>query len=152
TGSYPKGALVGLQERSRTMEIAGALDGSEMNLTGHGAAVRLVGSTVSANLFAVLGRGAERGRAFEPGDDRPGRDRIVLLSHALWQARFGGDPPVLGRPIRVADVDRQVVGVMPPGFHFPSASVQLWIPLRLDPSLADDYWGFGWMPLLARLR
>ena len=92
------------------------------------------------------------GRAFEAGDDRPGRDRIVLLSHALWQSRFGGDPAMVGRTITVEGVDRQVVGVMPPGFHFPSGSAQLWIPLRLDPSQTEDYWGFGWMPVVARLR
>jgi predicted permease len=152
TRFYPKGAVVALQDRSRTMEVAGASTESELNLTGQGEAVRLVASTVSANLFAVLGRGAERGRAFEEGDDRPGRDRIVLLSHALWQARFGGDPATVGRVITVEGVDRQVVGVMPPGFHFPSGSVQLWIPLRNDPSDSEDYWGFGWMPVVARLR
>ncbi|HEY8147560.1 MAG TPA: ABC transporter permease [Vicinamibacteria bacterium] len=152
TGSYPKGAVVALQERSRTMDVAGASADSELNLTGQGEAARLVGSTVSANLFGVLDRGAERGRAFETGDDRPGRDRVVVLSHALWESRFGGDAAVVGRTISVEGVDRQVVGVMPPGFHFPSASVQLWIPLRNDPSQTEDYWGFGWMPVVARLR
>ena len=152
TGFYPKGALVALQELSRTMEIAGVSSDVEFNLTGQGEAVRLVGSTVSANLFSVLGRGTALGRTFEAGDDRPGRDQIVLLSHALWQGRFGGDPAAVGRTITVEGVNRQVVGVMPPGFHFPSGSAQLWVPLRLDPSDTDDYWGFGWMPLVARLR
>jgi len=152
TRFYPKGAVVALQERSRTMDVAGARADSELNLTGQGEAARLIGSTVSANLFGVLGRGAERGRAFEAGDDRPGQDHIVLLSHALWESRFGGDPAVVGRTITVEGVDRQVVGVMPPGFHFPSGSVQLWIPLRNDPSRTEDYWGFGWMPVVARLR
>ena len=152
TGFYPKGAVVALQDESRTMEVAGASSDAELNLTGSGEAARLVGSTVSANLFAVLGRGAARGRAFEKGDDRPGRDRIVLLSDALWQTRFGGDPSVVGRTITVEGVDREVVGVMPPGFHFPSGSVQLWVPLRLDPGQQEDYWGFGWMPVVARLR
>ncbi|MFI5006570.1 MAG: ADOP family duplicated permease [Solirubrobacterales bacterium] len=152
TGFYPKGAVVALQELSRTMEIAGVGADTEQNLTGQGEAVRLVGSTASANLFSVLGRGAALGRVFEAGDDHPGRDRIVLLSHALWQGRFGGDPNTVGRTITVDGVDRQVVGVMPPGFHFPSGSTQLWMPLRLDPSNPEDYWGFGWMPLVARLR
>src|SRR6185503_8174291 len=131
---YPKGAVAALQERSRTMDVAGASADTELNLTGQGEAARLVASTVSANLFAVLGRGAERGRVFEAGDDRPGGDRIVLLSHALWQGRFGGDPAVVGRTITLEGMDRQVVGVMPRGFHFPSGSVQLWIPLRNDPT------------------
>lgn len=152
TGFYPKGAVVALQELSRTMEIAGVSSDLEFNISGQGEAVRLVGSTVSANLFSVLGRGAAVGRTFETGDDRPGRDRIVLLGHALWQSRFGGDATAVGRTITVEGVDREVVGVMPPGFQFPTGSAQLWVPLRLDPSHVEDYWGFGWMPLVARLR
>ena len=58
----------------------------------------------------------------------------------------------MGQTITVEGIDRQIVGVMPPGFEFPSASAQLWVPLRLDPSQTEDYWGFGWMPLVARLR
>jgi putative ABC transport system permease protein len=151
-GFYPKGAVVALQEEARTMEAAGALADVEMNLTGQGEAVRLAGSVVSANLFAVLGRGAALGRTLEPGDDRPGRDGVVVLSHSVWQARFGGDASVVGRVVAIDGVGRQVVGVMPPGFHFPSATVQLWVPLRLDPGQSEDYWGFGWMPAVARLR
>ena len=152
TGFYPKGALVALQDQSRTMEIAGVGSEAELNVSGQGEAARLLGSAVSANLFDVLGRAASVGRAFQPGDESPGRDRIVALSHALWQARFGGDPTVVGRTIRVEGVDRQVVGVMPPAFHFPTGETQLWVPLRLDPANTEDYWGFGWMPLVARLR
>jgi predicted permease len=152
TGFYPKGAVVALQEQSRSMEIAGVSSDVEFNLTGQGEAVRLVGSLASANLFSVLGREAMLGRTFEAGDDRPGQDRIVVLSHALWHSRFGGDPATVGRTIAVEGVDRRIVGVMPAGFQFPSGSVRLWIPLRLDPSNTEDYWGFGWMPLVARLR
>jgi predicted permease len=152
TGFYPKGAVVALQELSRTMDIAGVSSEQEFNLTGRGEAVRLVGSATFANLFSVLGRGAAVGRTFEAGDDQPGRDRLVLLSHELWQGRFAGDPAVVGQMISIEGVDRQIVGVMPAGFHFPSASAQLWVPLRLDPSQTEDYWGFGWMPLVARLR
>ena len=122
TGFYPKGAVVALQEQSRTLEVAGVSSDVEFNLTGRGEAVQLVGSTVSANLFAVLGHGAARGRTFEWGDDIPGRDRLVLLSDALHQGRFGGDPAVVRQTITLEGVDRQVIGVMPPGFHFPSGS------------------------------
>jgi predicted permease len=151
-GFYPKGALAALQERSRTMDVAGASADFALNLTGQGDAERLTASAVSANLFAVLERPALIGRAFDAGDDRPGRDGIVVLSHALWRARFGSDPSVVGRTLSLGGVDRQVVGVMPAGFRFPSASAQLWIPLRMDATQTEDYWGFGWMPLVARLR
>jgi predicted permease len=152
TGFYPKGALAAMQELSQAMDVAGFSTGNELNLTGQGEAVRLSGSVVSANLFSVLGRGAALGRAFEPGEDRPGRDGVVVLSHALWATRFGADPAAIGRAISVDGVDRTIVGVMPATFQFPSAAVQLWVPLRLDPSRSEDYWGFGWMPLVARMR
>ena len=58
---------------------------------------------------------------------------------------------MLGRTIVVEGVPREVVGVMPSGFHFPSAAAQLWVPLRLDPGNGEDYWGYGWMPVVARL-
>ncbi len=152
TDYYPKGALVAMQRNSRTMDVAGASSSLEFNLTGRGEAARLTGSSVSANLFSLVGAAAEIGNTFVAGEDQPGRDRIVILSHALWKNRFGGDPRILGHSITLDGVDRQVVGVMPPDFSFPSSDVQLWIPLHLDPRDAEDYWGKGYMPLLARLR
>ena len=152
TGYYPKGAVAAFEERSRTLSVAGFTTGSEFNLTGQGEALRLSGASVSASLFSVLGARAEIGRVFEPGEDRPGRDRIVILSHRLWHSRFGGGPDAIGRVITIDGVERQIVGVMPPAFGFPSTSVQLWLPLCLDPTNWEDYWGAGFMPLVARLR
>jgi predicted permease len=152
TESYPKGALVALQQQSRAMDIAGFTTESEFNLTGRGEAVRLVGSAVSANAFSILGVGTELGRTFRAGEDQPGQDRLVVLSHALWEGRFGGDPGILGRIIMIDGVGRQVVGVLPPKFGFPSPRVQFWVPLHLDPSNTFDYWNTGFMPVLGRLR
>ncbi|MET0552498.1 MAG: ADOP family duplicated permease [Vicinamibacteria bacterium] len=152
TGSYPKGAVVALQERSRTMDVAGVSADQTMNLTADGRTIRVSGSVASANLFALLGRPAARGRALAGGDEAPGRDRVVVLGHGLWQSAFGGDEAVVGRTIAVDGVPRQVVGVMPEAFAFPSGATQIWLPLRLDPTDPDDYWGFGWMPALGRLR
>jgi putative ABC transport system permease protein len=152
TGSYPKGAVVALREGIKTMEVAGVSDDQEVNVSAGGRTVRVAGSVASANLFAVLGRGAAVGRTLSEGDDTPGRDRVVVLSHALWQSAFGADPSVVGRTVAVDGVARQVVGVMPPEFHFPSGATQIWLPLRLDPTQGEDYWGFGWMPAIGRLR
>jgi len=152
TGFYPKGALVALQQESRSMDIAGFTTESEFNLTGQGEAVRLVGSAVSANMFSLLGVGTELGRTFSTGEDQPGQDRLVVLSHALWKGKFGGDPDILGHPITIDGVDRQVVGVMPPAFGFPSPQVQFWMPLHLDPGNTFDFWNTGFMPVLGRLR
>jgi putative ABC transport system permease protein len=152
TGYYPKGALQVLQQDSHTMDVAGYVPGSEFNLTGQGEAMRLVGSTVSANLFSILGAQASIGRTFQPGEDVPGPDRRVILSHGLWQKKFGGDLAVIGRMITLDGVGREVVGVMPASFGFPSFEAQLWIPLRMDSRDAEDFWGKGFMPAIARLR
>jgi putative ABC transport system permease protein len=152
TDYYPKGAVVALQQLSRTMDVAAYTTDSEFNLTGQGEALRVVGSSTSANLFSLLGARAERGSTFQPGEDQPGQDRIVILSHALWKNKFGGDPTMIGRVITIDGLDREAVGVMPPDFSFPSSGVQLWIPLHLDPTNMADFWGFGYMPLIGRLR
>jgi len=152
TGYYPKGALKVLRDDSRAMDIAGYLAGSEFNLTGQGEAMRLVGSAVSANLFSVLGTQASIGRTFEDGEDVPGSDRKVILSQALWRKKFSGDPAIVGRMITIDGVGREVVGVMPASFGFPSFEEQLWIPLRMDSRDAEDFWGKGFMPEIARLR
>jgi putative ABC transport system permease protein len=156
TGYYPKGALAAMQEMSRTMAVAGfTLDRPEdtdFNLTGQGEAVHLTGSSVSANLFSLLGAGAELGRAFRTGEDRAGQDRVVILSHALWQSKFGADPGVIGRVIDVSGIGRQVVGVMSPDFNLLATRAQLWVPLHMDPTNLRDTWEVGFMPVIARLR
>jgi predicted permease len=152
TGYYPKGALVALQQGTRAMDVAGFTTESEFNLTGEGEGVRLVGSAVSADMFSLLGVGAGLGRTFRAGEDQAGQDRLVILSHALWREKFGADPGILGRLIMIDGVGRQVVGVLPPDFGFPSPRVQLWMPLHLDPGSTFDYWNTGFMPVLGRLR
>jgi predicted permease len=152
TEAYPKAAFVEFYHRSRALEVASVGPGAEFNLTGQGEAARVFGSATSANLFSVLEARMERGRAFRPGEDRPGRDGVVILSHSLWMNKFDGDPQILGRVIGIDGINREVVGVMPADFHYPSAAVQLWTPARLDPSNSDDYWGGEFAPLIGRLR
>ena len=150
---YPKGPLVVMQGRSRTMDLAGySTDNEEFNLTGFGHPVRLIGNGVSANFFSLLGRKAALGRTFHQDENRPGKDREVILSHALWEQRFSSDPNVIGRLIALEGEDREVVGVMPASFDFPSTKTQLWVPLRMDPRDIGDYWGSSYMALIGRLR
>jgi putative ABC transport system permease protein len=151
TGFYPPAALA-FFEQSRTMEVASASTGSEFNLTGEGEAIRVVGSSTSSNLFAVLGAPVARGRAFEPGENSPGRDGVVILSDSLWRSKFASDPRIVGRSITLNGMNRQVVGVMPAALSYPSSKTQLWIPVRLNPSIMEEYWGGEFTPLIARLR
>ena len=151
TGIYPRAGVAFFAEHARSLETAAISSGSEFNLTGQGAAIRLFGSYASPNFLTVLGVSPALGRSFAPGEESPSRDRIVLISHALWKTHFAGDPAAIGRVIRLDGVDRQIVGVLPAGFAYPSAKVQLWIPCRLNPAVFVEYWGAEFMPLVGRL-
>ncbi len=101
------------------------------NLTGVGEPERLDGRRVSANLFDLLGVPALLGRTFVPGDDRPGAN-VVLLSHSLWQRRFGSDPGVIGRTVTLNGESYVVIGVMPRSVHLPGYGNwqdKLWVPI-----------------------
>jgi putative ABC transport system permease protein len=138
-------------------EHAGAFDGiaisrdADVNLGAVDAdaarAERVAAMTVSANLFDVLRVRPEIGRAFREGEDRATAPKVAILSHALWQENFHGDPSVIGKHILVDGVPREIVGVMPRGFAYPSPTTQLWMPLPLDRATANagsfNYRGVG---------
>lgn len=151
-GSYPRGAFVAMREQVRSLEVGTYAEGHEFNLTGQGEAQRLTGTYISAELFNILGARAEAGRTFTAGEDLAGQDSYVILSHALWQQRFNADPTVIGRMITLEGVSRQVVGVMPAEFRFPSSKSQVWIPLHNDAKSTPDYWAGDYMPVIGRLK
>jgi putative ABC transport system permease protein len=152
TGGYPRGGFVAIRDQSRTMDVAACSEGYEINLTGQGEPVRLTGTIASADFFSVLGARPELGRTFQPGEDLAGKDNAVVLTHAVWQQRFAGDLSIIGRWVNLEGVGRQVIGVMPPGFRFPSSKTDVWLPLHIDSRDTENYWGGDFMPLVARLR
>ena len=152
TGFYPKGAVAALQRQSTTMDVAAFSTDAEFNLNLKGRREHLQGSAVSSNLFSLLGTQAAVGRTFYPEEDLPGRNHVVVLSHTLWAAGFGANPSVIGTWVPIGGQNRQVIGVMPKNFAFPSSAALLWIPLQMDLSNLEDYWGTGFMPVVARLR
>jgi predicted permease len=152
TGTYPKGGFEAMRQQVRSLDVASYFEGHEFNLTGQGEPVRLAGTLVSAELFSVLGARPELGRTFYPGEDKAGQDGYVILSHSLWQQRFANDPSIIGRSILLEGVSRQVVGVMPTDFRFPSSKTQLWVPLHNDPRDTIAYWAGDFIPVLGRLR
>jgi putative ABC transport system permease protein len=104
-------------------------------ITGGGEPEQVAGTAVTAELFDVLGTRPALGRAFLPEDDRPGAEPVVVLSHALWQRRFGGDPKVVGRALTVDSRTHIITGVMPEGFRFPRDGVaDLWPIFRPERS------------------
>jgi putative ABC transport system permease protein len=112
------------------------------NLSDGGGAERLIGSRVSANLFSTLGVPPALGRMFRADEELPGA-RGVIISHALWRQRFGADPQVVGREILIDSEPREIVGVMPATFAFPSTETQIWVPFAFDRAAAGPLWGGG---------
>lgn len=100
---------------------------------------------VGASYFDMLGASATLGRTFVADDDLPGRNRVVVLSHALWTSQFGSDPTLIGRPIQLDKEAYTVVGVMPPNSPFDRSWVQLWLPQVLGPDHVNrtDHWMFS---------
>jgi len=151
-GEYTKGPFSFIRAQSRTMDVAAYADEAEFNWTGIDRPLRIAGASVSANYFSALGVAPEVGRTFQQGEDQPGADRVVILSHALWDHRFGRATNVIGNRILLEGVSREIIGVMPAGFRFPSTKAELWVPLHLDPKDIGDYWYSSYMPVIARLR
>lgn len=120
------------RERTRSFEgLLGYYDGT-VNLADEEAPQRYQGAFVTANTFEVLRVPALLGRTFLEGEDRPGSDPMVLLGHHVWQERYGSDPAVLGKTVRVNGRQGTVVGIMPDGFKWPS-NHDLWVTMDDDP-------------------
>jgi putative ABC transport system permease protein len=103
------------------------------NLTGQEWAESVVGFQVQADYFGILGFQPQLGRLFTPEEYEPGGKYVVLLSHKLWQRRFGGNPDIVGGQIRISGEGYKVVGVMPPNCKYPYRS-ELWTPLAYSPA------------------
>ena len=124
------------RDQNQVFEGLGAYWYGDFNLTGDNQnAERVQGAFVTTNFFTVLGVTPALGRGFQAADERFGQHRVVLLSHELWQRRFGGDPQLIGREIPMGGVSYTVVGVMPQGMAFlnNSPKPELWTPLSFAP-------------------
>jgi predicted permease len=109
-------------------------------------------AAVSANYFSLLGASPQLGRAFVAGEDEPGHDHVLILSHGLWERRFGADPSIIGRPVRLNREDYVVAGVMPPDFRLLGFEDQLWTPLTLTAAdLAPSGRKNRYLYMIARL-
>jgi putative ABC transport system permease protein len=116
-----------------TADIKGA-SGFDVFLSGTGEPQRLKAISATGNLFRVLGVNPRIGRTFRDEETFEGKSAVAILSWELWQSAFGGDPGIVGRTISINASNREVVGVMPREFYFPSRGVQLWLPLGFTPS------------------
>ena len=114
-------------------EIAADNEYRSASLTAQGESESLRSAAVTANFFNLLGVSAELGRTFSPGEDQSGQDHEVILSHALWERRFGADRSIIGHTIRLNRENYTVIGVMPSSFRLLGFLPQLWTPLVITP-------------------
>jgi len=139
------------QKRSVSFQQIAATWDTRVNLTSAGEPEELLVQRVSADFFQVLGVRPQVGRWFVADDDKQGANPVVILSHDLWQGRFGSNPAIIGQPVTLSGRSLTVIGVMPSGFHFLNTQIQAWIPLALDP--ANDWRKQGrYLRSVARLK
>jgi putative ABC transport system permease protein len=131
------GNFLDIREHNRTLEAMAAARPVDLNLTGDGEPERLPAAMMTANLLPLLGVEPALGRNFAPEEDAPGGPRAVIISHGLWQRRYGGDPGVLGRELVLQGIKFPVVGVMPEGFQTLELRADAWIPMRFRPEDRD---------------
>ena len=127
-----------LPKGSASLESAAKYMPGNLNLTGNGAAQRIAAAEVSESFFRVFALSPERGRTFKLQDEAAGHAPIAILSHELWQTRYHADPDIFTKTIFVNGKGYAPVGVMPPGFDFPSHA-QAWLPF--PPSFDDNVFG-----------
>jgi len=134
-----------------------------VNLSGGMEPERVSAVTVSANLFDVLGIRPFLGRSFAADDEIPGQHEVVIVSHSLWQRRFGGDVELIGKRILLDGQGYVVVGIMPRGFVFPGGTgtaiamsvnqpAELWVPLSLSADVLQRSRSFHHLQVIGRLK
>ncbi len=115
-----------------------AFSGQTMNVSDEGRAPeRFGGPYISGNAFRLIGERPILGRDFLPEDDRPGAAPVVILGNGVWKNRYGSDPNVIGRTVKINELPMTVIGVMPEGFKFP-VNADLWIPVVHLAGLAQQ--------------
>ncbi|MEB3323681.1 MAG: ABC transporter permease, partial [Synechococcaceae cyanobacterium] len=136
------------REHTRTLVDIGVWQRRPVTITGLAQPEQVVAALVTDGLFPVLGVSPILGRGFDEADVAPGSARTVVLSQGYWISRFGGDPAVLGRTLRIDGNEVTIVGVMPGGLRLGRLSPDLYMPLAFG-WVGVGHWSF---PGIARLR
>ncbi len=120
TVSYPD--ILDWRDQTTSFDRVAAYDEWSATLTDGDSPVRVDGASVTSAFFRVIGVRPLHGRFFLPEEDRPGHEPAVVISHGLWQSRYGGDPAAVGRTLRAGTIEYRIVGVAPAGFEDPVLS------------------------------
>ena len=141
-------------QQNRSFEVMAGYSKPTLSLTVRQTSEEVQGARVTANFFQALGVAPLLGRAFQPGEDQSRAERVVIISHGLWQRQFGGDRQVIGQALQLSGRDYMVVGIMPPHFFFSpagTAPAEVWIPL--NPSAGEITRRYmHWLNVIARLK
>jgi predicted permease len=140
------------QRQSQTLASLAAWDPGAFTLTGVGEPERLQTLFVSAEFFPLLGVQPLLGRVISPEDDRPNAPRVAVLTYALWQRRFNGEPGVIGRVIQLNEAPAEIIGVMPQGFRFVFQDTDFWTAFRLDRNRSWRTTAGRFMSVVARVK
>jgi len=136
------------REQSRTLDIAASY-GGDVNLAGDQGPERLDGERISWNYFQVLQVVPVLGRTFTQEEERAGSHRVAIISHGLWQRRFGGDPSIINSEVLLDGVAHTIVGILPPKFRFREDLTEIWTPFGLT---GEESRGSHFMAPVGRLR
>ena len=128
-----------------------ALRGRGFDLTGSGNPEQFDGVAMTANTFPLLGVKPMLGRNITLEEDKPGANHVVILSHAVWTANFGGDTKIIGKQIWLNNAQYTIIGVMPPGFVFPDRQTQIWVPIGFTAEDLAEH-GSHYLNVVARLK
>jgi len=127
------------RDETRVLQDISAYRVGVVNLTGGAYPEQVAMAQVSADTFRLFGAPIEQGRTFTVEEDRPGGPHVAVISHGLWQRRFGGDDGTIGKSIALGDEPYVIIGVLGPGFDFDSdPPPDVWTPFQLDPNSTDQ--------------
>jgi putative ABC transport system permease protein len=155
-GAFSVADFLDVQKSSTTLQYVALFQGSGTIITEGGDPERILGVAVTADYFPLLGVKPELGRLITREDDKPGAPDVIVLSHSLWQRRFGGDPNIIGREINLGG-KTTVIGIMPPGFQYPISdeAQDYWEPMFPAQWLTKERReerANRWLPVIARLK
>ena len=131
-GSVAGGMFADLRRGNRSFDRLGAVRYSSLNLAQGDEAERILGARVTEDFFGVFGVPPLLGRVFRPEEDRPGAERVAILSHRLWAGKFDRSASVLGQTVRIDGALHTIVGVMPPAFDYTRDNEEIWVPAALS--------------------
>jgi putative ABC transport system permease protein len=135
-----RGLYYQYSERARTLDGVALYSTNDVTLTGEGDPERVRVARVTTTLAPVMRVMPALGRWFREEEGRPGAPSLAVLSYGLWQRRYGGNPSIVGRPVTLAGVPAEIIGVMPPSFAFPDPRVDVWMGEPIARSMGFGIW------------